>query len=926
MLNLCAYNVECEYEITGRESVRVVRNYKNIDLIDCLIALLCQLPVSLEKMQSQYLYKSVVALAIIFVHVVNTDPGPCALLDSDSSPLCISLAEINQAFRKARLAHGLLEPTHFSPHKSHKNHHHIDKLGLVLVETSRILAKSFDLDYHQLYDLLPQLDLELTEIWKFCPAQFKDKKCKVSKYRTLSGHCNNLNHPDWGASFAPFAHILPPSQSDGLSEPRDYGKDHSPLPSARLVSSHIHQDKVVHDHAVTIMLIAWGQIIDHDVTFTAETKETASSKDPNCCSDHAYESKPKHHNCYPITIPDDDPFYSYFNHHCMSFTRSFAGVRPGCKLGPRTAFNTISSFLDANFLYGSNIELGKKLRSGKYGTLRTLPLFEEYGLKDVLPLKVDEPDDGCIRPNSDIFCFLAGDNRVNEQLVLTTLHTIFMRQHNQYATSLAEINPHWDDEKLYQETRRLIIAITQHVTYNEFLPMILGRKLLHKFGISVEEGYWTGYDPYKNPGASDEFITSAFRFGHSLLPNKIERWTTSHHYIDSTKLHEMLRQPFDMFRPGYADSFIMGLVNQLAQVMDEGVTDQVTTLLFKEQGKKFGMDLAAMNIQRGRDHGIAPYAAYREICDLPRISHWDDLIGIMRNETVYHYKLIYRSPWDIDLWSGGVSEIPTPGSLIGPTFGCLIAKQFQSLRYGDRFWYELPDLPSSFTLEQLNEIKNIKLSRLLCDNGDAIKTIQLYAMVHPDHHINPRVSCHSQVLPKLDLEKWRESGETHYTGIFKEKGKPSVLKQAHLSSDLEILKPPLYDSSFLKPVKTKYEGEHHEETPATGPEYSKEPQFPENHHHEHKTKDSHPPSPYKAVNKSVADPFSYEKHVPPFRKIPDEVLIYDKKVVKTPENISHGPPYGDVVFYGNSADDFPPSAPPFDYDFPPFAPSIPPPP
>lgn len=72
------------------------------------------------------------------------------------------------------------------------------------------------------------------------------------------------------------------------------------------------------------------------------------------------------------------------------------------------AFNTISSFLDSSFLYGSNIELGKKLRSGEHGCLRTLPLLKDYGLKDLLPLKYEKPDDGCIRPNSDIFCFLAG--------------------------------------------------------------------------------------------------------------------------------------------------------------------------------------------------------------------------------------------------------------------------------------------------------------------------------------------------------------------------------------------------------------------------------------------------------------------------------------------------------------------------------------
>lgn len=56
-----------------------------------------------------------------------------------------------------------------------------------------------------------------------------------------------------------------------------------------------------------------------------------------------------------------------------------------------------------------------------------------------------------------------------------------------------------------------------------------------------------------------------------------------------------------------------------------------------------------------------------------------------------------RSTWDIDLWSGGVSERPLPGSMAGPTFACIIATQFSYARRGDRFWYELPNQPSSFS-------------------------------------------------------------------------------------------------------------------------------------------------------------------------------------------------------------------------------------
>ena len=77
-------------------------------------------------------------------------------------------------------------------------------------------------------------------------------------------------------------------------------------------------------------------------------------------------------------------------------------------------------------------------------------MFEKFNMKPLLPLHLDEPDEGCIRPSDNVYCFLAGDPRVNEQTVLTTAHTLFVRQHNHMATELSKINPHWDDETVFQ--------------------------------------------------------------------------------------------------------------------------------------------------------------------------------------------------------------------------------------------------------------------------------------------------------------------------------------------------------------------------------------------------------------------------------------------------------------------------------------------
>uniref|UniRef100_A0A0N7ZBE7 Uncharacterized protein n=1 Tax=Scylla olivacea TaxID=85551 RepID=A0A0N7ZBE7_SCYOL len=309
-----------------------------------------------------------------------------------------------------------------------------------------------------------------------------------------------------------------------------------------------------------------------------------------------------------------------------------------------------------------------------------------------------------------------------------------------------------------QEARHILAAITQHITYNEFLPMVLGKEVMQKYNLILEKhGYFKGYDPKIDLSMSDDFVTSAFRFGHSLLPATIERWSPGNKYISSQRLSKMLRKPYDLYKAGWCDQYIMGLINQVAQAMDDAVTQEVTNHLFEEPDKRWGMDLAAINMQRGREHGVNSYNEYRAFCGLPRAHVFEDLLGTMSNITVARYKEIYRHPDDIDLWSGGVSERPLPGSMIGPTFSCLIGLTFKELRFGDRFWYENQGFPSQFTPDQLEEIRKVKLSRVICDNSDDIKTVQVYAMVLPDHEINPRVPCNAGILPRLDLSKWRDS-------------------------------------------------------------------------------------------------------------------------------------------------------------------------
>ena len=218
--------------------------------------------------------------------------------------------------------------------------------------------------------------------------------------------------------------------------------------------------------------------------FLENVADPATDSEPKCCDVPVNQ---RHPSCWPVEVPTNDPFYSLFRRRCLEFVRSAGGLGDSCRLGPRATLNTITSTLDANFVYGSSKDTADKLLTFQGGLLKSNPQLRERGLKDLLPPKLDSPDSGCARPNKNTYCFLAGDSRVNQQMMLVALHTIMLREHNRIATQLGQINAHWDDERIFQETRHIMAAIVQHITYNEFLPMVLGKDIMQRYGLILHK-------------------------------------------------------------------------------------------------------------------------------------------------------------------------------------------------------------------------------------------------------------------------------------------------------------------------------------------------------------------------------------------------------------------------------------------------------
>ncbi|KAF7389163.1 hypothetical protein HZH66_010300 [Vespula vulgaris] len=582
-----------------------------------------------------------------------------------------------------------------------------------------------------------------------CPAD--NNPCDpTTPYRTLSGHCNNLRNPNLGQSLTTFARLLPPVYEDGVSKPRSRSVTGVPLPNPRVVSTVIHPDISNLHNRYTLMVMQFAQFLDHDLTMTPIHKGFAESI-PSCRSCDSPQTV--HAECNPFPVPPGDHFYPTVNvtsgaRMCFPSMRSLPGQQ---HLGPREQVNQNTAYLDGSVVYGENNCIANILRG--FNGRMNITTNTNRG-KDLLPQSATHPE--CKARSS--YCFIGGDGRASEQPALTVMHTMWIREHNRIMEGLRQINSHWDGEKLYQQSRRIISAMLQHLTYNEFLPRILGWNAVSLYGLKLlPQGYYKEYSPTCNPSVLNEFATAAFRIGHSLLRPHLPRMDRSYQNVDPPiLLRDGFFNPDMLYQSGMIDEMTRGLVATPMETLDQFITGEVTNHLFENRRiPHSGVDLIALNVHRARDHGIPSYNQYRALCNLKKATTFEDLSREMAPEVIARMKRIYASVDDIDLFPGGMSERPLQGGLVGPTFACIIAIQFRQLRKCDRFWYETDDPNIRFTEHQLAEIRKTTLSKVMCENMDEHVEMQRAAFDLPSNFLNPRVPCSS--MPHMDFSAWRET-------------------------------------------------------------------------------------------------------------------------------------------------------------------------
>ncbi|KAJ6655701.1 hypothetical protein lerEdw1_004754 [Lerista edwardsae] len=531
-------------------------------------------------------------------------------------------------------------------------------------------------------------------------------------YRTITGECNNRKHPHYGASNHGYARWLPAEYEDGLSLPKGFSANHlyhgHPLPLVREVSNKIaatSNENITEDEGRSLAFMHWGQWVDHDLDLAPMTETNIHNKEGECDTSCRYAPP-----CFPIKIPPGDPRITKEG-VCMPFIRTAPICNPTTLI--REQINAVTSYLDASLVYGNEDTLARALRnqSNSLGLMALNQNFTDAGL-GLLPFE-NNSNSLCLLTNrsANIPCFIAGDKRVTENLGLTSLHTVFVREHNRLATELKSLNPHWGGEKLYQEARKILEAMHQIITFRDYLPLLLGTEFNRQLPL------YKGYDDSVDPTVSNVF-SLAFRFGHGSIPAMVPRLgqdfkpLVPYSYVP---LHLTFSASWRIVEEGGVDPLIRGMLADHSKLMRQNqmMVKELQDHLF-EQLELIGLDLAALNLQRGRDHGLPGYNAWRRFCGLSEPRNEAELAAVMENpELAKKFMALYGTPDNIDIWIGGMAEPFIPYGRVGPLLSCLIGKQMREIRDGDRFWWEEPGV---FTAQQRIALSRASLPRIICDN------------------------------------------------------------------------------------------------------------------------------------------------------------------------------------------------------------------
>ena len=496
------------------------------------------------------------------------------------------------------------------------------------------------------------------------------------QFRSIDGSDNNLADPTMNQIDTDFARVGPANFSDGVNG-MTWGPNPREISNIVVAQGDTGEDgpHLVDDNGIALsgMMYAWGQFIDHDLDLEQQGTTTDIS----------------------ITVPANDEFLAPGS--IIPVTRVAIDPATGVAGRPATAINTVTGWLDGSQIYGSD--------AATAASLRTADGHMKMSAGDNLPIV--NTDQGK--------AFVAGDVRAQENPDLTALQVLFVREHNFQVDQLHKEHPNWSGDKLYETAKAITTAEMVNITYSEFLPHLLGTDAIEPYH---------GYDPAVDARITEEFAGAAYRFGHSIVSDEISAISNLGAFTSEQTLAESFFEDPATFKATGADGLLRHLAGDLANPLDTHLVDGLRNLLFDPPA---GIDLAAINIRRAHDLGLGTLNQTREALGLTPYTSFDQVSS--DPETAAALEQAYGSVDAIDLWTGGLAEDHVAGSIVGSTFGKIIGDQFTALRDGDRYYFE----NQKFDQQTLNEIKGTTLSDLILRDTDTT-AMQSDAFVAAERH------------------------------------------------------------------------------------------------------------------------------------------------------------------------------------------------
>jgi len=592
----------------------------------------------------------------------------------------------------------------------------------------------------------------------------------IWEVQSLSGVNNNEFFPHTGQAGVNYFRVASPRYADGLSRP-------VAGPNSRLISNRVFNDvhqNLFSERRVTQWGFTWGQFIDHTIGLRDDVGTTAN---------------------IPFSTTDTlETFTDSLG--VVPFVRSKAASGTGVN-NARQQANTVSTWIDASAVYG---DTDTRLDWLREGTVDGNPDNNGANLlmpNNYLPRR-DSRGNASTAPTVQVDgrllatpgkAAVAGDVRANENIALTATQTLFAREHNRIVSLLPAS---MSAQNKYQLARAVVIAEQQYITYTQFLP-----------AMGVQLPAYNGYNPDIDSTLANEFATVGYR-AHSQVHGELEIETEAARYSAAT-LAALENQGVEVtvdgadvdiavpinvasFNPDLVSSIqlgplLKGIGGESEYKNDEEIDNQLRSVLFQvpvagntacldgptlPECFRGVVDLGAIDIERGRDHGMPSYNQLRNAYGLPSKTSFraitgeaseafpvDPLLtpgnevndpnsldftalfdingnpialgspdaadaatrGVLRTPLAARLKAIYGSVSNVDAFVGMVAEPHVAGAEFGELQLAIWKEQFQASRDGDRFFY-LNDPLQSFIRQNYGIDYRRTLAQVIAANTD----------------------------------------------------------------------------------------------------------------------------------------------------------------------------------------------------------------